>query len=457
MLIYLLLAIFLLMFYGVYRIFDKDIVNPNFLLVAGYTLCVVSAAVNVNSWGIDLHWNTVGVLVYGTGIFLITGYFVKNYLKNKYNENNIKLSEIKPILYNKKYLFYFCIFQLAILLMWIANIFYITSSIGDFNSFSERMVAFRQWNSYGVQWINNILYNVLNQLNQVSTQSIYITSFILLTNIIENKSLLKAENIRENRWLYISIVVAVLQMLMTGGRLEVIAFVLYCLVLMAVFYKQNYGHPFILTPKRILVTFLSICFGAMAFYLSKAVVGRGVADISFSNFLPYITMYAGGPVQLLDMFLENPIPVSDIWGKETFYNLNFFLSRFGLVDFEPYIAHLEFRNAVTGVNLGNIYTAYRSYLYDFGFLGLTILPVIFSAIVNYVYYKKYYNGINKGIDILVLLYGIFTITIFCDFVRSFFYMNLFSSGILKKIFIFAVLSYLFTGKIFNLKMEILKK
>lgn len=99
----------------------------------------------------------------------------------------------------------------------------------------------------------------------------------------------------------------------------------------------------------------------------------------------HVQIYLAGPIPLLEHFLQTPLSGGgDIFGQETFYGINSQLTKLGLLDIPLYSPHLEFR---PGVYLGgNYYTAYRSYLYDFGYAGLVLCPVLFSVLINGLYY-----------------------------------------------------------------------
>ncbi|WP_405379445.1 O-antigen polymerase [Phascolarctobacterium sp.] len=419
--------------------FGKEIIAPSVVYIAGYVLCILGATSNIKAWGIALHWKTVGVFVYGALLFVGTGYLLRKRMLSKNGKQQNEEFSSELIECNPKNLILFIAFQLLAMVSWVGLIYYTTSNLGEFNSFSERMVAFRNWNSYSTAWLGSIEYNVLNQFVQISVNSVYLSMYIFVNNLMYSNGKLI------NKPLAIIIALSVVQQLLLGGRLGIIgvalAFVTYCFI----FYQKMYKKPYVFSVKQFLALVIVLSVGAFSFYLSKVIVGRG-SDISLSAFLPYITMYVGGPVQLLDMFLQNPVPPSDIFGKETLYGLNFLLSRLGLVDFEPYIAHLEFRTAVTGAFLGNIYTSYRSYLYDFGFLGLTICPIIFSVCVHYMYYKALNTTLTYRINFWIVIYSLAVLTIFTDFVRCFFFMNFISITPYKCLFITYVLSMLFLQK-----------
>lgn len=241
----------------------------------------------------------------------------------------------------------------------------------------------------------------------------------------------------------IPVAMCIIQMLLGGGRLGIVQLVMYSIMLFILLSKKLRNINYNINFRMLVYGVFSVVVGGILFYYAKAIVGRGAADLSISKIFGYITMYVGGPIQLLDVFLFNPLESSNIWGKETFYTINTQLTRLGVLDIEPYIIHLEFRNATTGAFLGNIYTAYRSYIYDFGFWGLSILPIIFAVCVCSLYYKIVYDRTLARYSLWTLLWIIVFPVIFFDFVRCFFFANIVSFGTLKKMLMLIFLSYIF--------------
>ena len=258
--------------------------------------------------------------------------------------------------------------------------------------------------------------------------------YIIVYNYFTNK--------KKYSILWVSIIISIIQMLLTGGRLSVIALFLSGCLYYFLFYYKYYNRRFLIDRKFLIKLFILLICGALGFYYTKVIVGRGV-DVSITDIIPYLSMYVGGPIQLLDMFLQNPIEATDIFGKEVFATLNFQLFRFGILDIEPYIIHLEFRNSETGVFLGNIYTAYRSYIYDFGFIGISVLPIIFSILVNYIYYKVIYKSSLSKISLILIFFSMIYWSVFFDFVRCFFYSVVVSLTTVKQFILLIVLNNLF--------------
>lgn len=439
--IYLLLLIFLLILYFTYIKFGKDLMAPAFLYIGGYTLSIFCATMNVDNWNISLHPLTCIVLIIGSILFIVPAYFYK-----KRYDNNVKKFEntfIEIINVNQKYLKVYCVLQFLFIFIWLGMIYSIISTYKDFNSYSQMMILFREWSGSSTKWINNYLFFFLNQINVIFTTGVYFFLYVFVYNIISSSKLIN------NKFLIITIGLSIVQMLLNGGRSAVLHLILAGILFYFTFYLQKNGHRLILSLKKFAYLLIFMIAGAIIFYLSKSLVGRP-GSFNLEEFIPYITMYVGGPIQLLDMYLINPIPSSDIFGKETFYGLNFQFARWGITDIEPYISHLEFRMASTGAFLGNIYTSYRSYIYDFGYIGFILLTLLFSLIMN----NWYYSAINncKKINYSLIFYSWYFHSIFFDFVRNWFFCSLSFSDVKTFVIIF-LLSTLFLN---NKKDKIIK-
>lgn len=421
MLLYLLVVLFGIMYVATYWFFDRDIVCPAFIYLSGYVASIFCALYNVNRWAIHLHWETVFVLVYGTLLFLVASYCTKKFMLRKYGdilaEDGYK--EGRVIRYNKKFVWWFCLLQFLFFIVQVAYIVSLVSKVDSVSGLNDAMIFFRNFNSYSVQWMSSKTYFVINQISQIIMMSQYVLVYILTNNYVLERSL------RGNYSILLSLTISTVQILFLGGRSLLIIVVAATLLLYVFFRRQYSGYVFCVTIKNCLRVVLILTVGMVMFYYAKFIVGRG-GGITFSEIPNYITMYVGGPIQLLDMFLQNPPSPSEIPGKETFYSLVTEIIRLGFVDWEPYIIHLEFRSATTGAFLGNIYTSYRSYLYDFGYIGLTILPILFAVFSNYVYYSFKKKDCDLVINPYGMLYLLILSALLFDYVRCFFFSNFLS-------------------------------
>lgn len=95
--------------------------------------------------------------------------------------------------------------------------------------------------------------------------------------------------------------------------------------------------------------------------------------------------------------------------------MNSQLSKLGLLDVPLYSPHLDFRPDV--FEGANCYTAYRSYIADFGYLGLIACPILFSVLVNALYYAGLRVASRKPLAPLLMLYATVAYSVFIDFER----------------------------------------
>lgn len=211
------------------------------------------------------------------------------------------------------------------------------------------------------------------------------------------------------------------QALLTGGRFNILILICAAMVIINVLWHRKNGWHRTVGIKFLFKATIAIILVFVGFYLLKAAVGR----TNKSDLITYITTYVGGSIQLLDMYLQDPIAPSEIWGKETFYALNIFLRKAGIFDFEPYIQHLEFRYP-NSVSIGNVYTAYRRYIYDFGYFGMIVLQSLFALIYG-VFYKRIKSKISRNqIDFSLLAYSMVVVTVFLHAINDYFFSNVIS-------------------------------
>jgi len=435
MLIYLLVFSFFIFLFLTYILMDKDITAPAFVYVLGYFISTLVTAFNVSYWNVQLHWETFFVMLYGTAMFCIPSFLIQQYYKKRYS-CILSTTIATPLEYNKLFLRVFCLFQLAVILIWLWYLRQFFINIGQIENISKAMEEFRRWSSYSTAANNDSLYMFLNRLLGNVIISAYVLSTASVYNYVVTGSL-KKEILP-----IVSVLFTIILMLLQGGRGGVVWLAFNVVMLYFLFnYKIKKK------KQKINIYFLSkmcmcLFIGSILFYFLKTVVGRGNVDLSFSTIGHYLSFYIGGQTQLMDMYIVKPLEQSALWGKETFNILNGELIKLGLLDADPYIWHLEFRYAENGTLLGNSYPSFRSYLYDFGYLGLTVLPVVFSFVINTLYYHYYYKN-SYEISLSLLFYVSIFYSIFFDFSRSIFFSSFVSLLSIRLIFMLSIYYLIF--------------
>ena len=180
----------------------------------------------------------------------------------------------------------------------------------------------------------------------------------------------------------------------------------------------------------------------MVFVLYAKIMGRNMQSNSIFD---YLSVYLGAEVKNLDLFLQekNNIEKNTIWGSQTFIAIiATWGKKIGFNGYHEYKLDLPFRS-VNGVGLGNVYTTFYPYIYDFGYIGCIVLVAI-MAILSQVCYEiiKKIRG-KKNVQICVLIYGVIYSCLLLSFFSNKFFENIFSMNFIKYIVIWFLLNLVF--------------
>lgn len=391
-----------------YYLFEQDIFSPSVIICSTILLCILCALLNVKSWDINYHFNTYVVMITGIVSFILPSIcvflFYKrkiSYAKNIYKENNYTNNLIE--IQNWK-TFIIILFNIIVFAWYFKEIYRISLLAGNTEGIAGMMSAFRMGNSYGTVSSEQTIPTILNQCIKFNRIFAYIYLYAYINNIIIHK------NYKKNIMYIFPIIGFAAQTILGSDRIYLILLVCAGLVMAyLLLYKYNKFN------KNISNKFIKICIKSLLivfviFFSLRNIIGHQSTESDSA--INYITKYVGGSVQLFDLYMQNPIEKSQLWGKETFSSVYLLISKFDIV--EPYKRHLEFRES-NGIIIGNVYGAFRKYYQDFGILGVIILQIISAYFFNtFYYYIKYNTKKNSGFKLLLyafIVHGLFYIPI----------------------------------------------
>lgn len=411
--IYILFGMILMCFIIDYML-EKDFFSPTAILCESYMLAIFLAILNIDKWNIQFHWKTFTIIILGILVFFITSFFIKkllNYKKREIECENLELIRIKKyasVLIN--------LFQLFILIAYINSFESVVGEKITLDNFSGIMTEYRNNLAYGNGYDKNIP-SILNQLTKISKANMYISLYIFIhNNIVSKKKGIK--DVNSKLGYIMSIVLYIPLIILSSGRFELIIFILAGLIIWYIL--QNYfGDKTEIGLKKLIKIILIILICLFVFSSTRTLVGR----TNTSSMVDYIASYFGGAIQLLNLYIENPISESEIFGQETFVAINKTLYKLGVLDRE-YKIYLEFRSS-NGIVIGNVYTALRSYIQDFGILGMIFMQVILSGIITILYENVKKTNLNK-VSILLIFYAISIHSIFLHAYSEFFFNTILS-------------------------------
>lgn len=370
--IFVLLFFIIFLLIASYYLSNKDVFSPSVLLCCGYMLACISCIMNIEKWGVNLHWNTFIFLIFGISSFVIGEVSfralhpcnAKIGLSPKKERNVFQVTNFWVIL--------FTIFNIFVLILAFRDI--VNANNGSINSFSEMMNLYRTKLNYEDAEVASTL---VTQLRKFSKGSAYCFIFVFINNLFCEVG---RHKFRRNIKYLFPVILYFFITLLQGGRMNLIALV--CAFLFCSYYQIRRRDGWNKAPSRKFVKWLIVIFVAVVilFYMLKEVVGR----MGNETFFDYITRYIGGSIQLLDIYL-NSNSINTVYHNETFPGLADALYKLGLS--ETYIQKsLEFRYS-NGVQLGNIYTGLRRYYTDFGYIGVFVIQFLYAYLFNGFYHK----------------------------------------------------------------------
>lgn len=403
--LYLLLTslVFLLLF--TFIILDRDIFAPAFIVVAVFFVSTVGCIINAKYWKTELDVTTIGVVFGGCFVFMIVAAFCNGLCQNVYGRQFSKeLIKLEVIKTEKWKIIFILLMNLVLIYLQIRFINRVVSlsSSGNLVTWGLKMEYYRNVVSYDSSNLHISVPAYVNALNKLSTIFAYVFVYVNVNNFLAQKD--QKLKKRFDLLNIAPIAVYILFNLICATRGSIIQiFVSVLIIYHLLYHKQNgwskrYNFKALFKIVALLVVLLVI------FVSLRDVVGRNYSETA-RNPLYYICCYVGGPIHLLDDFIKNPPEKSSIWGKETFYSIIRFLGqRLGISDW-IYVSHLEFRYS-NGLNVGNVYTAFRKYIYDFGYLGVVWCTALVSLVYNSIYYSiRYKRKKRKQFDIGIMFFG----------------------------------------------------
>lgn len=227
----------------------------------------------------------------------------------------------------------------------------------------------------------------------------YFYTYVLVYCIVGQGQ--KMNDILKNKKLECAIVILSLLSAMLGtGRTFLIKYIVFLFI--TIYYtrflrykiKRVSFHELLGTLKKMIIALVVffILFQLMGILTNKT--GKlSVGDMLYG--------YSGASIIALDRSIESFSKDGRFFGEESFYGLYGFLNALGL-NIPNDILHLPFVDIGNGQRT-NIYTSLRTYLYDFGYVGLYIVQFLLGAVSAMMYSLMYRFRMHP---IYLMIYGI---------------------------------------------------
>lgn len=438
------LVIFLVV---IYAFNNRDLIEPSFLFCTSFCFATTWAAVYAKRWDLNLHRNTFFVILGGVAIFFGVSFITKNILnitkRNRVDpiKNEFKVIEVE--IWKKILFLLISIFTILYTIYFIINI-----TNGSWKNISESINTYRRMTIFADR-VNIVFPRMLSYLRYAVNAMGYWFIYIVINNYLIEKKIDK---------LSLGVVVcSAVSGMVTGGRGYAIYIILAGIVITILFLNKKNGFRAKIDFKT-LAKFMCVCFIIIfAFKTTGTMLGKVATSkksINSFGFFDYLAVYCGAEIKNLDIYLRERLTIirtkNNIFGSQTFINLiKWFGPSLGISN-TNYSLDLPFR-MVNGFNLGNVYTTFYPYIYDFGYKGVIIMTGIMSLIAQFIYEKCKRVKLTDVPSINILIYSyIFNTLIFS------FFSNKFYELILSKQFAYTIILW-FIYNIFLCKFKIKKR
>lgn len=406
-------------------VFLKDIFNPVFIFVASLWFGILWAMLFAKKWALHLNGLTFFVFILGIGTFAVVGIVIKLFGERQPFESvrhfsiSVKSWKIDLTI----------IFTLATLLISVMTIKQLVpaATLGD--SIYMYRVKTTFWNML-VPFPSYLNYMRMLTYAIGFWFTYYLAAVFIFRQRLDVRSLLV-------------VLISALSSIVTGSRNNLIIFLMLFLFFLYFFSQGKNGWVKGIRLKPVIFGMILAVIVLVSFQNLADLLGRNTT----SSPLDYLAEYFGAEVYNLNLFLgQHKVPMIDNYaGTQTFINFFKTFERYWGASSNEYILSLPF-NTSNGYNLGNVYTTFYPYLYDFGISGMFFLVILMAVISEliHIFAKKYFSG--RKISVMILVDGyIFTALAFSFFSNKF-YEQFATLNFLEYLVVWIILSILLPTK-----------
>lgn len=418
-----LLILIILLFIN-YNIFDKDIVAPAVIFILTFCVSFFDALLNLKIWDTTISADTIFVITIGAVAFTIISILLKSINKKNVNKNEILTRNYISI--SKWKLIVFLIFQLIVIFFIQKYVKELAGPYAKDGSLSASISMYQYLTKFTT--LKLAFPKLLTYAYILSNSSAFIFGYVSIYNFFYSHKV--------NYLVILNMLVSMTGSFLTGSRGVAIQVILSIVIIYLLLYRDNGGEiklGILVKPLLVLVGLL------LSFRFFAKLLGR---DHSLGLF-EYISVYLGAPIKNLDTFLNSSYQNgNNIWGFNTFsMQWQWINEKFDLgIPKDTINVDMQFLN---GHNLGNVFTAYKDYISDFGYLGAILCIVGMALIMGYLYERTKLTEQKESKNAIKwsrLLFGYLSVNMAFTFFSNKFYES-FTVTMLQRVVCWILLAY----------------
>lgn len=420
----LILAFFLLVLtISAYCLHDSDAITPSALFGLGFFLCAAFAISNASSWRYEASETVIFTIVFGVMLFLFVSWVVHLVMSKRDGAIAINRSWVVPI--NRPVLLVFLVLQFIVFVWTLRAISQMYPAGDPLTSIS----LYDHANKFSEEGAEAFPFP-LGPLRGLCTSIGYYICYLL------GQSFGMGKEGEEKPLLALNLATSMLVSFEGGGRTTAVSFLIYCFITFLMVKRQWGATRRTISFKIFLVVATAFVIVIATFQTMLGLMGRS----SGTNYWDYICMYIGAEIPNLDYYLAGSHSPAGIFGCMTFYtSINWIGSHLGIPGL-VYQLDLPYRY-MNGIIMGNVYTTFYAFVYDFGWWGIPMLTAIMAFVSQWVYERAVRFDAGHHHCIWVILYALAANTLIMSFFSNKFFEAFLCIGLVRNLLFLACVHF----------------
>lgn len=412
------------------KIHDLDYMNPACVFPEVFLFSELVCAFNVKQFAISFHLETLVILFTAFCLFSLIGYILKYFKKDKVTDKKVTTIDV-----DNRYVYILLMLQVLVIVSFVKYLFDITSLYNAKYAFNGEIYGLsnmiKLYDTLTKFWVDTFIeMNVSIPLiyrifNPICTGCSTLLLYVLVYNYVFGKKI--------NVLHVISIFLLIVIIYLNGSRSPIFRLLTMGIILFYLLrYKVNNENRKEQLNFLLKVLMILLLFG-LAMILMMTLIGRNSASIRINE---YIFTYLGAPLVNLDNYFAKGVN-SHTWlyGAQTFKSFFNYIGKWtGNIELLSYPTINTFTYSNNGIEIGNVYTTFYAWIYDFGYFGiLLLLPLAFYYCFSYRYIEINVDLSKNRINFILFLFSYLFNDLIMLFFSNRFYETILDPAFLKMI------------------------
>jgi len=398
---------------------DGNLTVPSVIFTGGFVFCATWALAYAAKWSYTMYFGAFAVIVGGIMLFAIACSAIKKltFHGQDWLEPNEKWDGKAPTWC----LLAFFVLQVIVCVWFVVKV----KQMYPAGSVAASIAAYKYAGTFTTE--KTYLGFPLNPLRVACMSTSYVFGYMFTCSVARH------ERSFPSAILGLSVLMNFVMNWEGGGRTGIAAYAVYLTVLLLLVLRDSREGKFVLSGKLIAL----ISLAAVIFIATFRLLAIGRHDgFSFEGTLNNLSAYCGAEIPNLDYWMRTSRnKANDIFGSMTFVRtINYLGPKLGIGEW-TYSLDLPYVYS-SWHWLGNVYTTFYAFFYDFGWPGLVVLTLIMGSISELLYCMS--SCAKRFRDVWMMLYSYIAPLLLLSFFSNKFYEDFFTVGFLRVLLVIVV-------------------